>query len=90
VSSESIEDLRRLIAVLATRLLEYAGDDAEAMPPLEGDEGRLVVVHAARCGGSCDYGCGAVSIMSSTEDGETAIENVACGLIQVRGLGGLS
>jgi hypothetical protein len=81
-----VTELRLLVIALAKHLLAYAGDDVEEMPMLEGDEGRLVMVHAKTCGGSCDYGCGAVAIMSSGVDDELQIEDVECGTIRAREL----
>jgi hypothetical protein len=86
--SDEIKELRTTIAVLAARLIEYAGDDVELMPPLEGDEGREVFVHAKNCGGSCDYGCGAVAIMYAKEGAAVIVESVEVGAIRVRGLSG--
>lgn len=79
---------RRIVAVLAERLLEYAGDDVEEMPMLDGDAGRLVMVHGRTCGGACDYGCGAIAIMYSQDDDGVIVESVEIGTLSVRGLSG--
>lgn len=90
---EEIRDLRKTVAILAAHLLDYAGEDVERCPPLEGDEGAVVFVHGKTCGGSCDYGCGAVAITHSetVKDGdrEVTIEAVESGTLQVRGLSGV-
>jgi hypothetical protein len=89
--SDETKELRRTIAALAALLIEYAGDDVEKMPPLEGDEDAVVFVHAKGCHSLCEWGCGAVGITystSNTEEAEITIERVDVGATVVRGLSG--